>query len=176
MTNLPAASDVRRNARGSACGLLRRSARRRGMIGRAAHPGPGSRQDLCCIIGFSADALTPSNPRRVGQGSIGARSPLGRWDGSKVRVAAMRSLPGLHKMVWGLGGRNALKSMGAGRAKSPARDEPAKRFGGLTGARCPEEGHGWGDATGARSGPPCQGCVVLQHTSCVPCCGTSAGK
>ncbi len=42
------------------------------------------------LIGFSADALTASNPRRVG----------------------------LHDMVWGLGGRNAPEAMGAGRAQS----------------------------------------------------------
>ena len=41
-------------------------------------------------------------------------------------------------MKWsgGLGGRNALKSMGAGRAKSPVSDEPAKRFNGVRQAQC----------------------------------------
>lgn len=51
------------------------------------------------MVGFSADALTASKRRTVGQGSTGAGTLLGRWDGSKVRVAAMRSLPGLDEVV-----------------------------------------------------------------------------
>jgi len=42
--------------------------------------GSGARQFL---IGFSADAVAVSNRRRFGQGSRGAGTPLGRWDGSK---------------------------------------------------------------------------------------------
>lgn len=64
-------------------------------------------------------------------------------------------------------GTKAPMSMGAGRAKSPPSDEPAKRFGGLTGAQCPGKAMAGGDGTGARSGPPSQDGVVVQHTSCV---------
>ena len=58
-------------------------------------------------------------------------------------------------MKWSgvFGGRNALTSMGAGRAKSPARDEPAKRFTGLTGARCPGKATAGGMQRGRAAGP-----------------------
>jgi len=64
------------------------------------------------LIGFSADAVTASNPRRVGQGSTGAGTPLGRWDGSKARVAAMRSLPGLDEVVFMTWRASKLRKVG----------------------------------------------------------------
>ncbi|KIC32117.1 hypothetical protein RA25_13725 [Leisingera sp. ANG-S5] len=54
------------------------------------------------LIGFSADAVTVSNLRKVGQGSNGARRLRGRWDGSKARAAMKCFLPGLHEMVMGV--------------------------------------------------------------------------
>ncbi|WP_022731313.1 hypothetical protein [Thalassospira lucentensis] len=35
------------------------------------------------MIGFSADAMTASNPLKVGQGSNGPQRLRGHWDGSK---------------------------------------------------------------------------------------------
>lgn len=78
-------------------------------------------------------------------GFQGVRSP--RWSG-------------LHK------GRNALCSMGAGRAKSPCGWSIGATIGGTGQGSMPCLSHCRGDATGARSGHPCQDGVVLPHTSC----------
>src|SRR5690606_38143163 len=62
------------------------------------------------------------------------------------------SLPGLHEMVRGLGGRNAPKSMGAGRAKSPCEWSTGDTVEWLWNGVDPKS-QGRGDATGGRSGP-----------------------
>ena len=58
-------------------------------------------------------------------------------------------------------------SLGAGRAKSPARDEPAKRFGGLTGARCPGKAMAGGMQRGRAAGPLAKGVLYYNtHLAC----------
>ena len=62
---------------------------------KSCSPNPACGVQTNAMIEFSADALTASNPRRVGQGSTGAGTPHGRRDGSKARAAMKCFLPGL---------------------------------------------------------------------------------
>jgi hypothetical protein len=61
-------------------------------------------------------------------------------------------------------GGDTPSSMGAGRAKSPASDEPAIRFDGAAKAQCRSRAKAGGDATGTRSGSPCQDGGVIYPT------------
>ena len=72
----------------------------------------------------SGETLAASNPRRVGQVSRGLEGPL--VDGMVPRGERESSLPGLHEMVWSLGGRNAPGRWGPGESRSlPGLDEIA---------------------------------------------------
>lgn len=119
------------------------------------------------LVGSGArKLLTASNPRRVGQGSRGLEGSL--VDGMAPRQGQREgSLPGLHEMVRGLGGRNALKSMGAGRAMSPCEWSTGDTVGWLWNGVDPLKEPRPGGCNGGAQRPPCQDGVVLQHTSCV---------
>ena len=74
------------------------------------------------------------------------------------------SLPGLHEMVWGLGGRNALKSMGAGRAKSPCEGSIGDTVAGSATGSMPCRSHLPGGCNGgAQRAPLPRGCCTTTH-------------
>ena len=105
-----------------------------------------------------------THPRKLSLGGVQRRNAGCNTTGRTVVVHPIRA--GLAEGSGGLW--NAPWSMGCrGERSLPASDETAKRFTGAKKAQCLDAATGRGDATGTRSGSPCQDRVVVQHTSCV---------
>lgn len=129
-------------------------ARKGGAAAKRCKWGSGARQPL---IGFSADALAASNPRRVGQGSKGLEGSL--VDGMVPRKGSAKApFHGLDEgvsMKWsGVSGAGTpLGRWVQGERSLPARDQPAIRLMAPEGLNALTEPQAGGMQRGRAAGP-----------------------